>query len=30
VDVSLLEAGIYLIKWSGGGFYQSQKLVITK
>jgi len=30
VDVSSLEAGIYLIKWSGGGFYQTRKLVIAK
>ena len=30
VDVSSLEAGIYLIKWSGSGFYQTRKLVIAK
>ena len=30
VDVSSLEAGIYLIKLSGVGFYQTRKLVIAK
>jgi len=30
VDVSSLEAGIYLVKLSGGGFYQTQKLMIAK
>jgi hypothetical protein len=30
VDVSSLEAGIYMIKWSGGRFYQTQKLMIAK
>jgi hypothetical protein len=30
VDVSSLEAGIYLVKLSGGGFYHTRKLVIAK
>jgi hypothetical protein len=30
VDVSSLEAGIYLIKLSGHGFYQTRKLMIAK
>jgi len=30
MDVSSLEAGIYLVKLSGGGFYQTQKIVIAE
>lgn len=30
LDVSSLEAGIYLIKWSGVGFYHTRKLMIAK